>query len=219
MRRKKRKKLELNYTPFLFFLLLIFIFYLGNLNFLKINSSDNRLNIKNLSILYYIFFRKNLAQKIFETYDSVIKIKFKPNFLNFSLNIDLEKEDPVAIICSTDCFYLGSHSYIYKDSIENKYLPIFSQLEILKNSYLDPTLTNAFSKIFEYSNLNSLILRQAEILSNKDIKIITSDNKEILFDPNKNIDEQLKKLGYFLTNYKNPYNRIDLRIPGKLYFK
>jgi hypothetical protein len=219
MRRKKRKKLELNYTPFLFFLLLIFIFYLGNLNFLKINSSDNRLNIKNLSILYYIFFRKNLAQKIFETYDSVIKIKFRPNFLNFSLNIDLEKEDPVAIICSTDCFYLGSHSYIYKDSIENKYLPIFSQLEILKNSYLDPTLTNAFSKIFEYSNLNSLILRQAEILSNKDIKIITSNNKEILFDPNKNIDEELKKLGYFLTNYKNSYNRIDLRIPGKLYFK
>jgi hypothetical protein len=219
MRKRKKKKLELNYRFFLIIFLLILIFFLTQINFLKINASDNRLKIQNLSLLYYIFFKKDLAQKIFNTYESVIRVKFKPDFINFKLNIDLEKEDPVAIICSSNCFYLGSHSYIYKDSIENKYLPIFSQLEILEASYLNPILTNALSKIFEYSNLNSLILKQAEILSNKDIKIITSDNKEILFDPNKNIDEEIKKLHYFLTNYKNSYSRIDLRIPGKLYFK
>jgi hypothetical protein len=219
MRRRKKKKLELNYRFFLIIFLLILIFFLTQINFLKINTSDNRLKIQNLSLLYYIFFKKDLAQKIFNTYESVIRVRFKPDFINFKLDIDLEKEDPVAIICSSNCFYLGSHSYIYKDSIENKYLPIFSQLEILEASYLNPILTNAFSKIFEYSNLNSLILKQAEILSNKDIKIITSDNKEILFDPNKNIDEEIKKLHYFLTNYKNSYSRIDLRIPGKLYFK
>jgi hypothetical protein len=219
MRKRKKKKLELNYRFFLIIFLLILIFFLTQINFLKINTSDNRLKIQNLSLLYYIFFKKDLAQKIFNTYESVIRVRFKPDFINFKLDIDLEKEDPVAIICSSNCFYLGSHSYIYKDSIENKYLPIFSQLEILEASYLDPILTNAFSKIFEYSNLNSLILKQAEILSNKDIKIITLDNKEILFDPNKNIDEEIKKLHYFLTNYKNSYSRIDLRIPGKLYFK
>ncbi|MGC8981784.1 MAG: hypothetical protein ACP5JU_02445 [Minisyncoccia bacterium] len=222
MRRRKTrriKKINFDYRFFLIFILIILIFALTQIRFLKINVSDNSVKIKDLYILYYIFFKKDLADKIFDICDDAVRVKFKPNFIDFSLNIDLEKEKPVAIICSSDCYYLGSYSYIYKDSIKNEYFPIFSQLKILRNSYLDPLLTDAFSKIFEYSNLNSIILKSGEILSNKDIKIVLKDGKEILFDPNKNIDEEIKKLHYFLTNYKNSYSRIDLRIPGKLYFK
>lgn len=222
MRRKKirNSKLIFNKNLILIFILLILIIWFSQLDFLKVNVENEKLHIKNLNILYYIFFKKELAKAIFEKCSDVIKIKFKPNFLTYSLDIELIKESPVAIICGSKCFYLGTHSYIYKAEVEDKYLPIYSQLEILENSYLKPNIENAFSKLFEYSNLNNIFFSKVEILSNQDLKFFTNDNKEILIDPNQNIEEQIKKLHYFLNNYKDSnYSRIDLRIPRRLYFK
>ncbi len=91
-------------------------------------------------------------------------------------------------------------------------------MPIKKNTLLNPEIKNFFNVLFEYANWKPFVLKEITIYKNFDIGVIDNENREFLFDPSKNIEEQIKKLHIFL-NKKFTGKRIDLRITKKIYFK
>lgn len=229
MRQRKRTKIDI--SPLSVIIIILLVFFLAIFKFLRFkNIAVEPLNIeldiiKNAPISY--FFNKGaLANKIFSLNPEIIRVKFKPNYFTAKLEIDIETEKPIARICADECFYIGEHGYIYRsqepEARSQKFLTIVSDLKIYDNTILEPRLVSALSKIFEFSNLKSVILKNTKILTNKDLKIITKNNWYILVDPNQNIERQIRKLNFFLDNKKEILAQIqylDLRIPQKIYYK
>jgi len=218
--RKRKKRLFLNYKfitlTFILTILLITLF------FIKFELYFENQKYGNLSIFEVLFLKNNFFKEILNKYPEIIKIKLSYDFKNLRIFLIPEKEKPVAIICSSKCFYLGEHSYIYeiKNNKEDKnLLPIISYREVYPDSYLDPKITEALSYLFEHSNIIPLPFKRIFILPNKDLKVETK-NFSFLIDPNKDIQNQIKKLQYVLKNSHNiNYSQIDLRIPGRIYLK
>lgn len=217
-----RKKYDFYKIIKLIFITLIFfsiLFFFSQLNFI-LKEDSKTLGKENLFL--FLLTKIFLAKEIFEKEPEVIKVNFKINFKKLEINIEKIKDEPIAIICFKDCFYLSRYSYIYKPKngnlLENK-MKIFSANPIYENSYLLPEITSALAKVFEYSNLKLVPLKEVYIMSNFDLKIKTQ-NFYFLIDPFKDVNHQLKKLAYFLSNYKKTtYTQIDLRIPQKIFFK
>jgi hypothetical protein len=217
--RKRKQQLFSNYKLIIFSLFLLLLLIL--LFFVKFEVYLENKKLKSLSAFEILFLKNELLKEIFENNPEIIKIDLIYDFKNLKLFLKPIKENPVAIICSSRCFYLGEHGYIYEIKNENNknLLPIISYREIYANSYLDPKITSALSYIFEYSNIAPLPLKRILIMTNKDLKIETK-NFSFLIDPYKDIQNQLKKLQYVLKNSQNiNYSQIDLRIPGRIYIK
>lgn len=179
--------------------------------------------LKDISLLEYILIKKKLLNNIFSNNPEVIKIKNEINLLSRKITLKITKEKPVAKICyKNNCYFLGEHGYIYSNNKrEQEYsllLPINSELPVLPNTSLEKNITEALAKIFEYTNLKNIYLTNIKILANKDL-IFFTEKYYFLLDSNRNIKEQIKKLDYFLSNYPDQYQKIDLRIPNKIYFK
>ena len=217
--RKRKQQLFSNYKLIIFSLFLLFLLML--LFFVKFEVYFGNKKLKSLSAFEILFLKNELLKEIFENNPEIIKIDLIYDFKNLKVFLKPITENPVAIICSSRCFYLGEHGYIYEIKNENNknLLPIISYREIYPNSYLDPKITSALSYIFEYSNIAPLPLKRILIMTNKDLKIETK-NFSLLIDPYKDIQNQLKKLQYVLKNSQNiNYSQIDLRIPGRIYIK
>lgn len=179
--------------------------------------------LKDISLLEYILIKKKLLNNIFSNNPEIIKIKNEINLLSRKITLKITKEKPVAKICyKNNCYFLGEHGYIYSNNKrEQEYsllLPINSELPVLPNTSLEKNITEALAKIFEYTNLKNIYLTNIKILANKDL-IFFTEKYYFLLDSNRNIKEQIKKLNYFLSNYPDQYQKIDLRIPNKIYFK
>ncbi len=146
----------------------------------------------------------------------------------------IKSSEVIAQICDEkECFYLDNYGEIIEPRGGltrtgtrlhagrqglTRTLLIYSFLPIEKNTLLNPEIKNLLSLLFEYANWKPLVLKEIKIYKNFDVGVIDSENREFLFDPSKNIEEQIKKLHIFLT--KNfPGTRIDLRITKKIYFK
>lgn len=237
MRRRKRK-LKFNKTPFFIIALLIIGWlsfrFLTFKNVIFEPSLTSRPSIPDQ--ISYFFNRQGLARKLFTLQPQFVKATFKPNYFNSTLTIKLEEEKIVANICGDQCYLLGEHGYIFKTTNDQQpatnnqgltapaddYFSIHSHLKIYENSILNPKIILALSKIFEFSNLQSLPLQQAEILSNQDLSITTKVGWHFFIDPNQNIEKQIKKLNYFLDNKKEALTSLrylDLRLPQKIYYK
>jgi len=217
--RKRKQQLFSNYKLIIFSLFLLFLLML--LFFVKFEVYFGNKKLKSLSAFEILFLKNELLKEIFENNPEIIKIDLIYDFKNLKVFLKPITENPVAIICSSKCFYLGEHGYIYEIKNENNknLLPIISYREIYPNSYLDPKITSALSYIFEYSNIAPLPLKRILIMTNKDLKIETK-NFSFLIDPYKDIQNQLKKLQYVIKNSQNiNYSQIDLRIPGRIYIK
>jgi hypothetical protein len=217
--RKRKQRLFSNYKLIIlsiFLLLLLMLLFL-----VKFDVYFENQKFKSLSAFEILFLKNELLKEIFENNPEIIKIDLIYDFKNLKVFLKPITENPVAIICSSKCFYLGEHGYIYEIKNENNknLLPIISYREIYPNSYLDPKITSALSYIFEYSNIAPLPLKRILIMTNKDLKIETK-NFSFLIDPYKDVQNQLKKLQYVLKNSQNiNYSQIDLRIPGRIYLK
>jgi hypothetical protein len=217
--RKRKQRLFSNYKLIIFSLFLLLLLML--LFFFRFDVYFENQKFKSLSAFEILFLKNELLKEIFENNPEIIKIDLIYDFKNLKVFLKPITENPVAIICSSKCFYLGEHGYIYEIKNENNknLLPIISYREIYANSYLDPKITSALSYIFEYSNIAPLPLKRILIMTNKDLKIETK-NFSLLIDPYKDIQNQLKKLQYVLKNSQNiNYSQIDLRIPGRIYIK
>jgi hypothetical protein len=217
--RKRKQRLFSNYKLIIFSLFLLLLLML--LFFVRFDVYFENQKFKSLSAFEILFLKNELLKEIFENNPEIIKIDLIYDFKNLKVFLKPITENPVAIICSSKCFYLGEHGYIYeiKNEDNRNLLPIISYREIYPNSYLDPKITSALSYIFEYSNIAPLPLKRILIMTNKDLKIETK-NFSLLIDPYKDIQNQLKKLQYVLKNSQNiNYSQIDLRIPGRIYIK
>ena len=217
--RKRKQRLFSNYK--LIILLIFLLLLLMLLFFVKFDVYFENQKFKSLSAFEILFLKNELLKEIFENNPEIIKIDLIYDFKNLKVFLKPVTENPVAIICSSKCFYLGEHGYIYEIKNENNknLLPIISYREIYPNSYLDPKITSALSYIFEYSNIAPLPLKRILIMTNKDLKIETK-NFSFLIDPYKDVQNQLKKLQYVIKNSQNiNYSQIDLRIPGRIYLK
>lgn len=217
--RRKKNRLFLNYK--LSLLVIILIIFTAILFSVKLKIYFENEKYSELTLFEFLFLKQRLLNDIFQKNPEIIKINLSYDLKNLNIILETKKENAVAIICSSKCFYLGEHSYIYeiKNGNNKNLLPIISYREIYPNSYLDPKITAAFSYIFEYSNIAPLPIKRIFILSNKDLKIETK-KFSFLIDPNKDIQNQLKKLQYVLKNSQNiNYTQIDLRIPGRIYLK
>ena len=217
--RKRKQRLFSNYKLIIFSLFLLLLLML--LFFVKLEVYFENQKFKSLSAFEILFLKNELLKEIFENNPEIIKIHLIYDFKNLKVFLKPITENPVAIICSSRCFYLGEHGYIYeiKNEDNKNLLPIISYREIYPDSYLDPKITSALSYIFEYSNIAPLPLKRILIMTNKDLKIETK-NFSFLIDPYKDIQNQLKKLQYVLKNSQNiNYSQIDLRIPGRIYIK
>ena len=216
MKRKKNNR-NFNIINIIFIGLLIIIF------FIKFNLFIDNNYIRNIYLGEYLLLKSKLIASIFRQYPEVIQVKTKIYPLEKKIELKTIKERPVAKICyQNNCYLLGEHNYIYqpsnKDINEFYLLTINSQLPIIANSILEKDIISALEKIFEHSNTNNIFLTKIEILSNKDLKIYTT-NFSFLIDPLKDINHQIKKLTYFLNTYKGKYKEIDLRINNRIYFK
>lgn len=170
-----------------------------------------------------IFVRKSrLAKQLFAAHPTLIRLTITPHYLNSTLELKGEEEKPIAQICGPDCYLLGEHGYVYAGTSSRPLLPIISQLRIEPNSILKPTLTRSFAATFELTTLNRIGLRRVEILTNEDLRFITSAGWYFLLDPNQGAERQLRKLTFFLQRKSGAVPRLkylDLRIPQKIYFQ
>ena len=218
MRKRKKIKLFFNYKILAFFIFLLVLFYF--LFFLSFDIFLDNKKIDRMGVFNFLIYKNILIKDLLEKDPSIIKINFGYDIKNLKIFISTVKENPIAIICSSNCYYLGEHSYIYEIKNEPKnLLKIISYREIYPNSYLESNITNALSIIFENSNIIPFAIKKVFILSNKDIKVETQDFS-FLIDPYKDVNQQIKKLTYVLKNYNYlKFNQLDLRISGKIYFK
>jgi hypothetical protein len=223
MRKKNKKRKKFFYINLwqVFFVLIIIFFYI--VLSIKFNIYiNNKLYKKDITLGKFLLLKELILEEILKKEKNIIKTKIYYDIKNKSVNIKTIEENPVAAICyKNECYILGEHSYIFKPT---KYynishlLKIKSSLPIKENTILNPKLTNALALIFEYSHNKSIFLKQIEILSNYDL-IIQTKQFRFIVDPNKDVKNQLKKLEYFINNYKEEYHQIDLRIDKKIYFK
>lgn len=189
------------------------------------NHSERVGGLKDLPLWQYLITKRRLAENIFHTLPATKRVRLKPDWLHFLIEVEVEEERPIALICGSQCYNLSPQGYIFKTSASPTpaLLPISSQLEISDQSMLDRKIADGLSKVFEFSLVKKLPLRRVEILSNRDLKFYLSLPKStayFLIDPNENINEQLDKLDKFL-GYKQltDFLSLDLRIPGKVYYK
>jgi hypothetical protein len=223
MKRRKKTKLIKFILPLIFlFLVFSFIFFF---RFREIETEpDIFLNYLSPYLkdktFYEIF--PNL-KKIMKDFPEIKKIDLRANIFKQKLFLKIKSSEIIAQICDEkNCFYLDNYgeiiSHISPPTSNLRLLRIYSFLPIKKNTLLNPEIKNFLSLLFEYANWKPLVLKEIKIYKNFDVGVIDSENREFLFDPNKNIEEQIKKLHIFLT--KNfPGTRIDLRITKKIYFK
>jgi hypothetical protein len=227
----RRKKTVVNLHALLIITFLILLLSMKKFLYFKTtilnpNQPNLQSELNNLKISYF-FNKKELANKIFSFQPEIIKVKFKPNYFTSKMEIAIQNEKIVAEICSTKCFWLGEHGYIFSKSQTSNLksqnaFAIISSLKINENTILEPKIISALGKIFELSNLENIPLKFAEILTNQDLKITTKSGWYILIDPNQNIDKQINKLNFFIDNKKESINTLqylDLRIPQRIYYK
>jgi hypothetical protein len=223
MKRRKKTKLIKFILPLIFlFLIFSFIFFFR----FKEVETDPETFLNYLSpylkdkALYKIF--PNL-KKIMKDFPEIKKIDLRSNIFKQKLFLEIKSSEIIAQICDEkNCFYLDNYgeiiSHISPPTSNFHLLLIYSFLPIEKNTLLNPEIKNLLNLLFEYANWKPLVLREIKIYKNFDVGVIDSENREFLFDPSKNIDEQIKKIHIFLTkNFSG--TRIDLRITKKIYFK
>jgi len=233
-RRKKTKSIKFILPLILFFLIFSFIFFFR----FKEIEVEPEIFINYLSpylkdkTFYEIF--PNF-KKIMKDFPEIKKIDLRANIFKQKLFLKIKSSEIIAQICDEKkCFYLDNYGEIIepgggltqtgtrlpagRQGSTRTLLRIYSHLPIEKNTLLNPEIKNFLSLLFEYANWKPLVLKEIKIYKNFDVGVIDSENREFLFDPSKNIEEQIKKLHIFLT--KNfPGTRIDLRITKKIYFK
>jgi hypothetical protein len=164
-------------------------------------------------------------KKIMKDFPEIKKIDLRANIFKQKLFLKIKSSEIIAQICDEkNCFYLDNYGEIISpaststETRRKQLLRIHSFLPIEKNTLLNPEIKNFLSLLFEYANWKPLVLKEIKIYKNFDVGVIDSENREFLFDPSKNIEEQIKKLHIFLTK-KFSGTRIDLRISKKIYFK
>jgi hypothetical protein len=222
--KKRKKKNSIKFILPLIFLFLIFTFIFF-FRFKEINT-DPEIFINYLSPYlkdkapYEIF--PNL-KKIMKDFPEIKKINLRANIFKQKLFLEIKSSEIIAQICDEkNCFYLDNYgeiiSHISSPTTHSRLLRIYSFLPIEKNTLLNPEIKNLLTLLFEYANWKPLILKEIKIYKNFDVSVIDSENREFLFDPSKNIEEQIKKLHIFLTK-KFSGTRIDFRITKKIYFK
>jgi hypothetical protein len=223
MKKRKKTKLIRFILPLIFLFLIFSFIFLFRFKEIEVEPETfiNYLTpyLKDKT-LYEIF--PNL-KKIMKDFPEIKKIDLQANIFKQKLFLKIKSSEIVAQICDEkNCFYLDNYGEIISraslPTSNLRLLRIFSFLPIEKNTLLNPEIKNLLSLLFEYANWKPLVLKEIKIYKNFDVGIVDSENREFLFDPSKNIEEQIKKLHIFLT--KNfPGTRIDLRISKKIYFK
>lgn len=221
MKRKREKSLFFLILPL--FIFVLFFYFIFIFNFKEVNIKPE--NLKPYLNPYFIqkspFNIYQNVKKIMIDFPEIKKISLKLDPLKQKLNIEIEATKIIAKICHyQNCFYLDNSTRIIKPKIlpTDNLLTINSLLPIEENSLLNPEIKNLLVILFEYANWKPLIIKEIIIHPNFDISVIDEKNREFLFDPSKNPEEQIKKMEiFFKKNY--PGTRIDLRIPLKIYFK
>jgi hypothetical protein len=227
MKRRKRKLLKFILPLILVFLIFSFIFLF---KFKKIQTEPEIFThylspyLKDKTLFEIL---PNL-KKIMQDFPEIKRIDLWANIFEQTLFLEIKSSKIIAQICDeTNCFYLDNYGEIIETKREfsrnereqkQTLLKIYSSLPIKKNTLLNPEIKNFFNVLFEYANWKPFVLKEITIYKNFDIGVIDNENREFLFDPSKNIEEQIKKLHIFL-NKKFTGKRIDLRITKKIYFK
>lgn len=227
-RKRKIKNINWDYV-FFFFILITFIYLVFFFNFKSLRVSPP----EKIFLGEKYFLNKPLiliflnSKKLIEENKEIMEINIKPNFFQRKIIINFKIARPLAIIydaLNQKSYYLDNYGRITKKAESNEnFLTIISYKEIKEGALLNPKLKNFFDLLFEFSNLYSFKIKKIIIHSNFDISVINDLDQQFLLDPNKDHEEQIKKLYIFLEYQKeqkfiNP-KRIDLRIPQKIYFK
>lgn len=220
MKRRKRLRFRFILTLIFIFLIFSFIFFFE----FKEIEAEPEIFTNYLSpyleqkAIWEIF---SQLKKIMSDFPEIKKIDLRANIFKQKLFLEIKSSEIIAQICDEkNCFYLDNYAEIIEPKISKKQnlLKIYSFLPIEKNTLLNPEIKNLLSLLFEYANWKPLVLKEIKIYQNFDIGVIDEKNREFLFDPSKNIEEQIKKLHIFLIkNFSG--TRIDLRITQKIYFK
>lgn len=221
MKRKRKSYFKLILTLLLISLIIIFIFSFRFKNII-IEPPAYASYLENLLKNKTIFQEYFSIRKIILDFPEIKKVEVKQNFFKQSLNLKIQPTTIIATICDQKkCLFLDDNSQIIQPRIkpQNNILKIESALEIKENSRLHPELSRFFLFLFEYSNLEAFILRKIKIYPNFDVGVIDKNNREFLFDPSQNLEEQFKKLHLVLNDKKTSATRIDLRIPKKIYLR
>jgi len=221
----KRKKLKFKFPLNLIlslisiFIIIYFIFFF-KFKEIKIENGDKnyfKFETKNKTLYESILTAKELTNQN----PQIKKIKIKKDIFNNRLIFEIKASDIIFKICDPKkCFYLDNYGEIIESkTYSQKKLPlIYSYLEIRKNSLIHPKIREFLEMFLEYSNWKPFLFKEIRIYHNFDISVIDTKDREFIFDPNKDIVEQLKKLEIFIQkNIKA--QRIDLRIKKKIFFK
>jgi hypothetical protein len=221
MKRKKKIFSKIILTFFLILIVIVFIFFF---QFKKVIIEPQKYAVH----LSYYFENKSPAQiylnikQIMINFPEIKKIEIRSNIFTQSLLVKLKISQMIANICDQQkCFFLDNFGEIIIPRVFEKknLLRITSFLPIENNSTLNPEIKRFLTFLFEYANFRSLLLKEIKIYSNFDLGVIDSQNREFLFDPNKNLEEQFKKFHLILEDKKIFATRIDLRITKKIYLR
>lgn len=229
--KKKRKNKFPKIFNFLFYISLTIIL-LYSLLFFKITKIQvDPPEIEKLAEKYFLNKSPLIVilnlKKFLKENKEIISAELIPDFWNRKLIVKIKKSEIIAQIYdkrNNKIFYLDNYGRILDINFDDgKKIKIVSYKSIKNNSLLNPKLTKLFSLLFEFSNFYNFPIKEITIYSNFDLSFLDKNNRIYLLDPNKDIEEQIKKLYIFLQYEKKKslgsIKRIDLRIPKKIYFK
>ncbi len=174
--------------------------------------------------------------------DSVTVDKVYPNILRLKIE---ERQRSVILVTNNKIYIVDDYGVItdYADeaiaSTTRNYLSSSVPVDTLKEIFVIAPTSTIYEKGFEYTNSNrvrswldlSKKLRDAGIwfkalyLSDSElglVKIILKENKDVIIDADAPLDIQVETLRQFIQSkpkWDDIHEYIDVRIPGRIYYK
>lgn len=213
--RKRIKKLVYVFLGIIVFIFLFKVLSLKPTNVIfepekeRIISFENSAKslITERSYFELIFLKKKIVSEILEKNKEIREISLR---ILPTLKIKYLNYEPIFKICKNFCALVSKEGTIFP-LIKNIELTVFSEIDFDYGQEILPQYLKIKDEVEKIIRFNSMV-----ILENGDLKIIGEDIT-ILFDPNQDIDNQIKKLKILRDKIPNT-KYIDLRIKGKIFF-
>ncbi len=198
------------------------------------NELNKRLNSKWLGMLEHqrnlIFFNSDIFKaEMLSIFPEIKDITLDKN-LPHALNITLMEREAAGIWCfvgppAGGCKYFDKEGNMWGEAAKSSGFLILVVDDLRPDVQLDKNLLEDFITIYERLKDMNIFVSKFTVPSNfvGDFKVLTSNNYELLFSMDSNIDGQLEVLDIFLTekrgetSFKPQY--IDIRIDGRIYYK
>ncbi len=203
------------------------------LAFVKQNYNTKLFGFMGVNMLSRSIFMLNtdkLSNNILVNFPDIAEANIQKQFPQ-TINLNIKERTPFGVFCSSDdkCFLIDNNGVIFENlnNVPDSYLLLQNEPSAQDftdgQSVVDRNIIEIISKVQKSLEDNFQIDTKKVFLSNP-IIFKTSENWQIYFDPNSDIDLQISKMDSLLKNDISPQDRktlqyIYLQYKDKAYYK